>query len=271
MTKDPFHFEISDLIYQFLAAFDQVVIKRYNVNREPGQRIQVRYVYSPKQRVLYDLTNPGQNITLPVVAITMGSVTRDEGRVFNKTAGFYTPNALSDKQTSSTTGFFRTPVPVNITINMSILTRYQTDLEQILSNFIPYNNPYIIVSWKVPSSYNLPFIQEIRTEILWNGQTNISYPVDVNGGQKAQIVADTSFTVKGWLFSHAEPSINNIFKITSNITAARTDTVLEYGNYFSLTGINVGEDAQQRENITTQTTIISGRPMFDKINLTVAN
>lgn len=270
MTKETFHFEISDLIYQFLAAFDQVIIKRFSVNRVPGQNIQVRYVYSPKQRVLFDLTNPGQNITLPVVAITMGSVSRDGERVFNKTAGFYTPGGLRDKQSSSVTNFFRTPIPVNITINMSILTRYQTDLEQILSNFIPYNNPYIIVSWKVPTGYNLPFTQEIRTEILWGGQVNINYPVDVNGGQKAQIVADTSFTIKGWLFPYAEQPIKNIFKITSNITATNADTVLEYGNYFTLTGINF-EDDVNKELTTTQTVIVSGRPDFTDFKLIVDN
>lgn len=270
MTKETFHFEISDLIYQFLAAFDQVIIRRYDVDRVAGQKLQVRYVYSPKQRVLYDLTNPGQNITLPVVAITMGGITRDEGRVFNKTAGFYTPGFLGDKQASSSTNFFKMPVPVNITINMSILTRYQTDLEQILSNFIPYNNPYIIVSWKIPSSYNLPYLQEIRSEILWSGQTNISYPVELNGSQKAQIVADTSFTIKGWIFPYSELPVKNIFKITTNITATDTGTVLEYGNYFNLSGVNM-VDEENNELTTTQTIIVSGRPTITDFFLTVEN
>ncbi len=271
MTKEPFHFEISDLIYQFLAAFDQVVIKRFDVNRKSGQKIQVRYVYSPKQRVLYDLTNPGQNITLPVVAITMGSITRDEGRVFNKTAGFYTPGSLTEKQNSHTTNYFRTPIPVNITINMSMITRYQTDLEQILSNFIPYNNPYIIVSWKVPSDYNLPFTQEIRTEILWSGGININYPTDVNGGQKAQIVADTSFTIKGWIFSHAEPPVGNIFKITANMAAVNTGAILEYGNYFNLSGFGLPSTAIDEPTASTQTIVVSGRPTMTDIFAVVDN
>ena len=35
MVKQSFHFEISDLIIQFLAAFDQVVINRYDVAITP--------------------------------------------------------------------------------------------------------------------------------------------------------------------------------------------------------------------------------------------
>jgi len=271
MTKETFNFEISDLIYQFLAAFDQVVIKRFDVNRQPGQKIQVKYVYSPKQRVLYDLTNPGQNIVLPVVAITMGAISRDEGRVFNKTAGFYSPGETREKDKTAYSSFFRAPVPVNIGINMSILTRFQTDMEQILSNFVPYNNPYIIVSWKVPSSYGIPYTQEIRTEILWNGQINITYPVDVNGGQKAQIVADTGFTIKGWLFPAAEQPVGNIFKITADLVAARSDTVLEYGNYFNLSGIKIPDERTELDSLNTQTVIISGRPTISDFKIAVAN
>ena len=52
------------------------------------------------------------------------------------------------------------------------MTKFQTDMDQILSNFIPYNNPYIILSWKVPtdlspSGFAIP--QEIRSEVLWSG------------------------------------------------------------------------------------------------------
>jgi hypothetical protein len=271
MRNQPFHFEISDLIVQFIAAFDQAVINRYDVHRNPGQRVQVRYVYAPKQRVLFDLENPGQNITLPVVAITMGAISRDESRVFNKTAGFYSPGTLLENQKARTTNYFKTPVPINIGVNMSILARYQTDMEQILSNFIPYNNPYIIVSWKVPSSYELTYDQEIRTEILWNGQTNISYPVDLNGGQKAQIVAETGFTIKGWLFPYTDGPVNNIFKITNNLVAVRSDAIFDYGSYFSLSGSMMADGTYNPSIIDTQTVIISAAPVITDVKLLVDN
>ncbi len=40
--------------------------------------IEVRYVFAPKQRVMYDIINKAQNITLPVVAVNLTSITRDE-------------------------------------------------------------------------------------------------------------------------------------------------------------------------------------------------
>jgi hypothetical protein len=143
-------------------------------------------------------------------------------------------------------------------------------MEQILSNFVPFNNPYIIVSWKMPEQYNLAFTQEIRTEILWGGQTNISYPVDLNGGQKAQIVADTSFTIKGWIFPSAEPPVGNIFKITANLTAVNSESILELGNYFSLSGQTVTQDVSGIESgVNTSTVVVSGTPVISDVLVSV--
>ena len=92
------YFEIQDLIIQFANAFDSIVIGRYNKNREEKDRIFVRYLYAPKQRVLYDIINKAKTITLPAVAISVASVTRDNERVFNKIhdlGGFYYANESS--------------------------------------------------------------------------------------------------------------------------------------------------------------------------------
>ena len=91
MKNRAFHFEIKNLLTQFVAAFDDTVISRYNKDRVAKQDIEVRYVFAPKQRVMYDIINKAQNITLPVVAINLTGVTRDNDRVFNKLAASYLP------------------------------------------------------------------------------------------------------------------------------------------------------------------------------------
>jgi len=229
MKATPFYFEIKDMLAQFVTAFDDIVINRYNAQRQPQDKLSVRYVYSPKQAVLYDIVNPNKTLTLPAVAITIGGIARDNNRVFNKIDGFYYSNGTS-------TNFFKPPVPVNITVNMSIITRYQNDMDQILSNFIPYNNPYVIISWKVPSEFNLSSTQEIRSEVLWDGSMTMEYPTDLNGQTKARIIADTTFTIKGWLFkdtSAASNDISNIYYIDTNYYASSLIT-----NYFDLSGIS---------------------------------
>jgi hypothetical protein len=219
MRNQTFHFEVKDLITQFVTAFDDIIINRYDNNRVIQNKVQVRYVYSPKQRVLYDLVNLAQNITVPVVSVSISNISRDESRVFNKINGYYVSKGTDDVTAKTKSIHYGSPVPVNISVNMSIMTKYQSDMDQILSNFIPYNNPYIILSWKLPedlSSTGFAMPQEIRSEVLWNGSVNLSYPTDITATDKYKIIGDTSFTIKGWLFPAQKESVGNIFYIKEN-------------------------------------------------------
>jgi len=214
VRKRAYHFEIKDLLTQFVAAFDDTVISRFDKNRNAKQNIDVRYVFAPKQRVMYDIVNKAQNLTLPVVAINLTSVSRDESRVFNKLAPSFIPGQLTDHPDKASK--FLMPVPVDLSVSMSIMTRYMADADQIISNFVPYNNPYIILSWKVPADFGADYEQEIRSEVLWSGDLNYSTPTDVTYSDKFRIVIDTSFTIKGWLFPEQKDTQKIIYKIDNN-------------------------------------------------------
>ena len=212
MKKYTYNFEVKDLLTQFAAAFDDIVIKRYNATRESKEEISVRYVLGPKERVMYDIVNKAQNLTLPVIAINPTSISRDSSRVFNKLDGFY--NYKNETYLNT----IKTPVPINITVSVSILARYMQDMDQIVSNFIPYANPYIIISWKEPLGLTTETF-EIRTEVLWDGNINLTSPTDLTYSDKFRITADTTFTIKGWLFKDSNVNYPSIYNIkVNNIT-----------------------------------------------------
>ena len=221
MKESPFYFEIKDIMTQFISAFNDIVIKRHNKDRSIKSRLQVRYVYSPKQRVIHDLVNKARHITLPVVAVNITGISRDESRVFNKIEGAYFPD--SEKHTNGSpvsVTHMPQPVPIDVNVSMSILSRYQTDVEQIISNFVPYNDPYIILSWLLPSEFtNNP--QEVRSEVKWNGDLSIDYPTEITPTDPFRLSCDTSFTIKTWLFKNNK-DVNNIYKITVNTTPVST-------------------------------------------------
>ena len=263
MRKETYHFEIKDLVTQFTAAFDDIIIKRYNKDRVLQNKVQVRYVYAPKQRVLYDLVNKAQNITVPAVAINITSVARDESRVFNKLAGFYLSKGLSDNDSKNVSQFYRTPIPVNIGIAMSIITKFQTDMDQIISNFVPYSNPYIILSWKIPLGLinpNNTTLQEIRSEVLWDGSINLSYPVELQANEKYRIIGDTSFNIKGWLFPAIESPVGNIYQIDANF---RPETNITTYDELSSTITHPASSGLVNE---TETISVSGNPTFTGSN-----
>jgi len=152
MKNQYYGFELKDMVRQFITAFNSIVINRYNKSKTVVDQLKVGFYYGPKERALNDVVNKAASLKLPVIAVHYTSVTRDSERVFNKIPGFYYSKASEQDQGALTSDYLPTPIPVNIGINMSILTKFQTDMDQILSNFVPYNNPYIIISWKVPSS-----------------------------------------------------------------------------------------------------------------------
>ena len=214
MKTQYYGFEIKDIMKQFVSAFNSIIIDRYNKDRVVQEKVQANFVYAPKERVLHDLVNKNQHFKLPIVAVSISSVSRDSERVFNKIPGFYISKSPSVSGGYIDTNYMPTPIPVNIGVNMNILTRFQTDMDQILSNFIPYNNPYIIISWKVPSSQNLASNLEIRSEVLWTGDISLEYPEEVSGTQPYRVAASTSFTIKGWLFKkNTDSNVANIFTI----------------------------------------------------------
>lgn len=258
MRFETFHFEIKDLLTQFCNAFDSVVIKRFNNQRQTVSKINVRYLYSPKQRVLYDIVNKAQNIDLPCIAITIGGIARDDSRVFNKLDGFY-ENSVAKSY------FYKTPIPVNITVNMSIIGKYQTDIDQILTNFIPYTNPYIIISWKVPTDIQLPYMQEIRSEVMWDGGVSLSYPTEIDAGTKYRVTADTSFTIKGWLFRNDNNPVSNVYTVSANFYPV---SAIDVDDYYS---------AQQLQTYNNQlsgnkdTIVIKALPDTTNITFTYGN
>ena len=62
MKNYTYNFEIKDLLTQFVAAFDDTVIKRFNKAGEAEQEVDVRYVFAPKQRIMHDVVNKAQNL-----------------------------------------------------------------------------------------------------------------------------------------------------------------------------------------------------------------
>jgi hypothetical protein len=239
VQKYTFHWEVRDLLVQFLQAFDGAVVKRYNLARQVGNTVGVRYVYAPKQRVLHDLINKAQHITLPAVSYWITSISRDTSRVFNKLEGGYWANAAN----TATGSHNLQPVPVNIEISVSILTRFQSDMDQILSNFVPYNDPYFIISWERDG---MPGI-EIRTEVLWSGSLNMGYPAEQNPTQPTRVSCDTTFTIKGWLFKYDADAVGRIFKIDSNFYAVSATPTFQ--NIYEIT-----------DPASTESFVISARP-----------
>lgn len=239
MENYTYHSEIRRMILHFMSAIDGAVVKRYDKNQNPVDSIKVNYVYGPKERIMKDLINKSEHIKLPIVAVNIKSITRDNERVKDKIVGRY-----EELGYLGTMKNIPAPVPVNITFNVSMMAKYQQDMEQLLTNFIPYTDPYFIVSWKEPfTNY------EIRSEVRWNGDISLDYPEELKGNDPyQQLTANTSFDFKGYIFKDKATTVGKICKI-------ETDYILTDKFY-----CDYDMQVAYTSATTTETFTISGMP-----------
>lgn len=248
--------EVQTLIEQFTSAFNDIVVKRFSKDSDtPQGQFKVNFVYAPKQRVVETLKKPAPGgLTVPVVAINISSFQRDPTRIFNKNSDFNIDALSIAGEKREFVKGIKQPVPINIGVNMTIITKYQTDMDQIISNFVPYCDPYIVISWKMPVAYGKNY--EIRTEVLWSGSVNVQYPLELGPTQSFRITADTSFTIKGWLFKSVDyiETYKKIYVINSDYVAVNEEDFISD---------NLITDLDQYE---TESISISARPQINQVS-----
>lgn len=235
MEKQPFYFEIEDQIKMFLSALDGCIVRRYR-GRTPADAVSVRYIYGPKQRALHDLVNKAQHITLPAAAFVIKSISLDKTRLWNKLEG-------SEQFLGGTLRNIPHPLPVNIELELSILTRFQTDMDQIISNMFAYFQDYIVISW---NRMDLPY-NEIRSKVKWAGNVGLTYPVDITDDKATRVDLQTNFTIEGWIFKkdenpsgiikNIEASFAAIDRISNNIVDLESQRTAENTESFTVSGV----------------------------------
>lgn len=214
MRQENFHFELRDNTDALATALNDIIIKRFKDDSRTDieKKINVRFVYGPKKRVLYDIINAAKATTLPVVALDLKGFSHDTTRIFNKNGEFFDTIISGDNCAQ-----YLTPTPIKLNYSITIITRYRTDIEQIISNIIPHCNPYFVISIKVPSDFKLLGEQEIREVVTWNGNINIEHPDPINKDAKSIYTATTDFTVNGWLFKPEQPAAKPIYEINADV------------------------------------------------------
>jgi hypothetical protein len=99
VNKYSYFREQFNTLTQFAAAFDGCFVYRYTKDFQPKEKINVRYVFGPKNRVLYDIVNQAKNITLPVISMEQKNVKRDSSRIQFKDQRMTRPH-INDKNIS---------------------------------------------------------------------------------------------------------------------------------------------------------------------------
>lgn len=223
---------------QLIDVFDNIVIKRF-VGNAVQKSIHVPCVYGNRSRILKSLENKNKTLSLPIIAISKQSIARDTSRVHSVNEGlmFMEPNFnLNDN----------VAVPVIVTFDVTILTKFETDMDQIISNFTSMMNPDIYVVWPNPKGQG-----NMISQIIWDGSINIEHPEEIGETDPWRIMASTSMEYKTWTFPGEGIFDNTITGTETGLNANGINGRIKYINIcegspltanFDIEGANIGSE-----------------------------
>jgi hypothetical protein len=171
---------------QIQMLFNNISIKRNNVN------ITVPCVFGQRSRILKFLQNPeGSSFKLPMSHLARSGIIYNAARSANIHQHILTQSANSAFDPNRIT-----PVPVDITYNLTIMTKYPDDMDMLLSNFIPFFHKDVYVTSPHPKIPNTT----INHQIVWNGTIDDKWPEELQPNENDIQICNTSFTYKTELF-----------------------------------------------------------------------
>ena len=182
-------------IIGFGSLFNGIEVHHQNDQDKTVSVIQVPIAYGPTQKFLArmqqeaNLNRPVQ-ITLPRMSFEFISLTYDPSRKTSKNQTFITtsPDGSQVKRLYS-------PVPYNMGFELSIYTKLNDDMLQIIEQILPYFQPHYNLSIKFLGSLN-----EIRDVPVVLDTINMDDDYEGNFDTRRALVYTLQFTAKTYLY-----------------------------------------------------------------------
>lgn len=179
-----------ELVYATAMFMD--ALSNIHITRNNKKKIRVKCLNASRSRIFKSLENPHKTmIQPPIIAISRTGLERDSKRVTDL-------NNHILKQINGNINYdLYPPNPINITFELSIVAKYQVDMDMILSNFIPFCNQSFFVTTMNPKNPT----QELRHEIIWDGTISEEDKSEIDFETIDLREATTSFTFKTWIWA----------------------------------------------------------------------
>jgi len=183
--------EIRTATAQTLDVFNNIIIDRRD-SSGIQKLIEVPCYYGNRSRILKSLENENKTLKIPLITLVKGSISRDTMRVADTNNGLLFQSGTADGYDV----LKNRPQPMNIEFELSIITKYEDDMDQIISNFIPMMSPDFYVVWPNPKQPG----KNLKSQVVWDGAINYEYPTDVSETDPYRIIVTTNLVYKTWIF-----------------------------------------------------------------------
>lgn len=202
-----YHKSIQKTVTAFGTLFNNIQIRHFNDAGDPISRLKVPLAYGPTQKFLARIEQQPSGdrkiaLTLPRMSFEMTSIDYDAQRKTSSIQTFSSPRT----DTGSPAKIY-TPTPYNIGFELSIMSKLQDDVLQIVEQILPFFQPSFNVTIKL-----VPEINESRDiPIILN---RVGFRDDYEGDYSTRriIIYTLNFTAKTYLFSEIPSDSQGLIK-----------------------------------------------------------
>lgn len=146
--------------------------------------------YAHRSRILKSIENRNKTIKLPILAISISGIARNNERMHSLNTGMQFQPENKEHNIS-----FNTAIPFSITYDFELVAKYQDEIDQVMSTMSVSFRPHIYVVWPHPYGKG-----NIKSKIEWDGNFNVEYPEDTDFSSNEKITASASLIYHTWLF-----------------------------------------------------------------------
>jgi hypothetical protein len=198
-------------IVSFGSLFNDITIKHKDSSGSNVSVIKVPLAYGPTQKFLArleqspDLNKPVQ-ITLPRMSFELVGISYDGSRKSSTVQTFLSPSVSDGTQQRKT----YLPVPYNLDFELSIFTKLNDDMLQIIEQILPYFQPAYNITIDLVSE-----IGEKRDVPVILNSISMSDDYEGDFSQRRSLIYTLRFTAKTYLFGPSSSVSTDIIKKVS--------------------------------------------------------
>lgn len=177
----------------FARLFRNITILRALDKQNTKHRtVEVNCVIGNRSRIFKHLDGTQKKgLTLPLIVVTRTGITINSDRNTNL------HNEVKQQTTKDRINYnLLTPVPIDIEFTVTLVSRWPSDIDMMLSNIIPFFNQDLYVACRHPKYYNVQYY----SQVVMGSNIQQDAVTEINVDQDDIVTATLTFTFKTHIF-----------------------------------------------------------------------
>lgn len=168
------------------------ILRALNKQNTEHRTVPVNCVIGNRSRIFKHLDGTQKKgLTLPLIVVTRTGISINSDRNTNL------HNEVKQQTTKDRINYnLLTPVPIDIEFTVTLVSRWPSDIDMMLSNIIPFFNQDLYVASRHPKYYNVQYF----SQVVMGGNIQQDAVTELSVDQDDIVTATLTFTFKTYIF-----------------------------------------------------------------------